>query len=95
MEYFTKMIGDKGAKATFYLQTPNAEIDSTRKYPIVVIVPGGAYFWTSWREMEPVALDFLGKGFSCVVMEYATEGRDFTLKILTLLKRSSRLFPTL
>ena len=30
--------------------------------------------------MEPVALDFLGKGFSCVVMEYATEGRDFTLK---------------
>lgn len=93
MEYFTKMIGDKGAKATFYLQTPNAEIDSTRKYPIVVIGPGGAYFWTSWREMEPVALDFLGKGFSCVVMEYATEGRDFYTKNFDPTKEVVSAFP--
>lgn len=93
MEYFTKSIGDNGAKATFYLQRPNTEIDSTRKYPVVVVVPGGAYFWTSWREMEPVALEFLGKGYSCVVMEYATEGRDFYTKNFDPTKEVVSAFP--
>lgn len=77
MRYFSKKIGDKGAKATFYLQEPNKEIDVNRKSPVMIVVPGGAYLWTSWREEEPVALEFLGKGFSCVVAEYATEGLDF------------------
>ncbi|MBA1392535.1 alpha/beta hydrolase, partial [Lactobacillus sp. XV13L] len=77
MKYFKKSIGDNGAKATFYLQEPNEEIDINRKSPVMVIVPGGAYMWTSWREEEPIALEFLGKGFSCVVAEYATEGLSF------------------
>ena len=77
MKYFKKKIGNKGAQATFYLQEPNKEIDINRKSPVMIIVPGGAYMWTSWREEEPVALEFLGKGFSCVVAEYATEGLEF------------------
>lgn len=77
MKYFKKEIGENGAKATFYLQEPNKEIDINRKFPVLIIVPGGAYMWTSWREEEPIALEFLSKGFSCVVAEYATEGLDF------------------
>ena len=77
MKYFKKRIGNNGATATFYLQEPNKEIDINRKSPVMVVVPGGAYMWTSWREEEPIALDFLGKGFSCIVAEYATEGLDF------------------
>lgn len=77
MKYFKEKIGDNGARATFYLQEPNREIDIERKSPVMIVVPGGAYMWTSWREEEPVALEFLGKGFSCVVAEYATEGLDF------------------
>ena len=77
MKYFKKDIGDKGAKATFYLQEPNSEIDINRKSPVMIIVPGGAYMWTSWREEEPIALEFLSKGFSCIVAEYATEGLKF------------------
>ena len=77
MRYFEKKIGNNGANATFYLQEPNIEIDIERKSPVMVVVPGGAYMWTSWREKEPIALDFLGKGFSCVVADYATEGLEF------------------
>lgn len=77
MKYFKREIGDKGASATFYLQEPNKEIDINRKSPVMIIVPGGAYMWTSWREEEPIALEFLGKGFSCIVAEYATEGLSF------------------
>ena len=43
----------------------------------MIVVPGGAYMWTSWREEEPIALEFLGKGFSCIVAQYATEGLGF------------------
>lgn len=77
MKYFKKDIGNNGATATFYLQEPNMEIDKNRKFPVMVIIPGGAYLWTSWREEEPIALEFLSKGFSCVVAEYATEGLEF------------------
>lgn len=77
MKYFKKKFGNNGAEATFYLQEPNKEIDINRKSPVLIIVPGGAYLWTSWREEEPIALEFLGKGFSCVVAQYATEGIDF------------------
>lgn len=77
MKYFKKDIGENGAKATFYLQEPNKEIDINRKSPVMIVVPGGAYMWTSWREEEPIALEFLSKGFSCIVAEYATEGLEF------------------
>lgn len=59
MKYFTKSIGAYKATATFYLHEPSKEIDPNRKYPVMVVVPGGAYFWTSDRESEPVALTFL------------------------------------
>lgn len=77
MKYFKKDIGSNGANATFYLQEPNKEIDIKRKSPVMIIVPGGAYMWTSWREEEPIALEFLSKGFSCIVAQYATEGLEY------------------
>ncbi|MCZ3621685.1 alpha/beta hydrolase [Lactobacillus mulieris] len=77
MKYFNKNFGEVGASATFYLQEANKEIDINRKSPVMIIVPGGAYMWTSWREEEPIALEFISKGFSCVVAKYATEGLEF------------------
>ena len=77
MKYFKKNIGENGAEATLYLQESNKEIDINRKSPVMIVVPGGAYMWTSWREEEPIALEFLGKGFSCIVAQYATEGLSF------------------
>lgn len=74
MKYFEKKIGINGAFAKYYLQEPNIEIDPERKYPTIVICPGGAFMWTSFREDEPIALRFLAEGFSVVVVHYATEG---------------------
>lgn len=93
MKFFKKKIGDNGAQATFYLQEANSEIDINRKYPMMVIVPGGAYLWTSWREEEPIALEFLGKGFSCVVFEYATEGLAFYEEPIDYTKNPASSFP--
>ncbi len=76
MNYFEKKLDANGAYAKFYLQEPHPEIDAQRRYPTIVICPGGAYFWTSFREDESVALRFLSEGFHVVVVHYATEGRE-------------------
>lgn len=77
MKYFVKKLGINGGEAVFYIQEPSAEIQSDRKSPVMVIVPGGAYMWTSEREGEPIAAEYFAKGFSCAVVKYATEGRAF------------------
>ncbi|MFH6636623.1 alpha/beta hydrolase [Streptococcus suis] len=76
MNYFEKKLSIDGSYAKYYFQEANEEIDSTRKYPTIVICPGGAYLWTSFREDESVALRFLAEGFHVVVVHYATEGRE-------------------
>lgn len=38
--------------------------------PAVVVVPGGAYRFCSKREQEPVAFEFLQKGYNVFVLEY-------------------------
>ncbi|MGT2906285.1 alpha/beta hydrolase [Streptococcus dentiloxodontae] len=76
MIYFEQKIGTNGAYAKYYLQEPSEEIDEKRLYPTIVICPGGAYFWTSFREDEAVALRFLAEGFHVVVVHYATEGLE-------------------
>ena len=44
--------------------------------PMVIVVPGGAYRFVSHRENEPVATEFLAKGYHACVLEYlcSTEG---------------------
>ena len=76
MKYFEKPLDNNGSYAKFYLQEPNQEIDSDRRYSSLVICPGGAYFWTSFREDESVALRFLAEGFHVIVVHYATEGLE-------------------
>lgn len=40
------------------------------KRPAVIVVPGGAYSMVSKREGEPVAMEFLAKGFQVFVLTY-------------------------
>lgn len=47
--------------------------DETWKRPAVIVVPGGAYQITSKRECEPVALDFLSRGFQAFILHYQTQ----------------------
>lgn len=40
------------------------------KRPAVIVIPGGGYGFTSKREGEPVALEFLAKGFQAFILWY-------------------------
>lgn len=61
-------IGDSYAYLVPYLQP----IKYKEKMPTVIVCPGGAYFYTSRREAEPVANEFLAKGYNVFVLHYST-----------------------
>lgn len=44
--------------------------------PAVIIVPGGAYRFCSKREQEPVAFEFLQKGYNVFVLDYLCSPDD-------------------
>jgi len=74
MKYFTEKIGIKG-EVTYYLHEPSAEIKPSQKYPVMIVLPGGGYIWTSDREAEPIASEFYTKNYHAVVLKYSTEGK--------------------
>lgn len=61
-------IGEAYAYLVPYLQP----IQYQDKMPTVLVCPGGAYFYTSQREAEPVAHEFLAKGYNVFVLHYST-----------------------
>lgn len=60
-----------GGYLTCWVQQTPVEISSRRKRPGILILPGGAYHYTSPREAEPVALRFAAKGFAAFVLHYS------------------------
>lgn len=43
-----------------------------KKRPMILMCPGGGYEWTSDREAEPLAMQFLSMGFHAAVLRYST-----------------------
>jgi len=58
------------AHATFYGQE-YSEALMVKERPVVLISPGGGYAYTSDRESEIIALQFLAKGYHAVVVRYS------------------------
>jgi acetyl esterase/lipase len=54
-----------------YFQEEIPQIEQGRTRAAVLILPGGAYLYTSDRETEPVALRFAGLGFHVFVLRYS------------------------
>lgn len=54
-----------------YLRENDPEFNETSLYPGLLICPGGGYAYTSQREAEPVALEFLARGYQCFVLQYS------------------------
>ena len=54
-----------------YLQPDMAAFSPGRKWPAVLIVPGGGYEHVSEREAEPVALRYLSRGYQAFVLHYS------------------------
>lgn len=70
--YHSEQSGDKDIFFTAYMSSNSKEIEPGRKHPAVVICPGGAYIDLSEREGEPVAIEFMSKGFHAFVLQYST-----------------------
>jgi acetyl esterase/lipase len=70
-EYFNISKPD-GARGELAVYIPNRmeEYGSNRMRPAVLVIPGGAYRYTSEREAEPVALKFLTQGYCAFVLYY-------------------------
>ena len=70
-EYFGKQRGGvNGGYLTGYVRSPYPEIKPKAR-PAMLVLPGGGYGFLSEREGEPVALNFLSKGYSSFVLKYS------------------------
>lgn len=76
-------ITDNTAVLTAYLQDSGSEC-RIKERPGVIICPGGGYEFCSFREGEPVALEFLSKGYQVFVLEYSIAPDSFPTALLEL-----------
>ncbi len=71
----------QGGRLAVYALEPIQKVDPDRRFPAVLILPGGAYQWVSPREAEPVAMRFLSRGFSCFILEYSCAPSRFPVAL--------------
>lgn len=62
--------GARGGYLMTYVRCPYPEIKAKAR-PAVLVLPGGGYSFVSEREGEPVALEFVAKGYSAFVLYYS------------------------
>ena len=70
---------------TYFLDN-SPEMHPDKKRPVVVICPGGGYEMTSDREAEPVAMQFLARGFHAVILRYSVAPVRYPQALLQLAK---------
>ena len=61
---------------------PEAPDYPTRVRPAILVIPGGAYVFTSPREKECVALAFITKGFAAFTLEYSVAPVKFPAQLV-------------
>ena len=52
------------------------EQDPEWKRPALIVVPGGGYAMVSKREGEPIAVEFLARGFQVFILNYSVGGEN-------------------
>ena len=57
---------DKTSRAQFYILDTLPDEMKIQKRPIILICPGGGYHKVSYREGEPLAMQFFESGLSCM-----------------------------
>ena len=73
--------GTRDTILTTYVQN-NLEGVPARRRPAVIICPGGGYEYQSDRESEPIALEFLKRGYQAFILEYAVLEENETKGLL-------------
>jgi len=79
--FFSQEKGGDGGLLSVYALKPIEKVDPDRRFPAILILPGGAYSWVSPREAEPVAMRFLSRGFSCFVLSYSCAPSRFPVAL--------------
>ncbi len=68
---FFSLDTDQDPTLSCYILDPNNETDPNRKHPSILVIPGGGYHFTSEREAEPIALNYLSMGYNAFVLNYS------------------------
>ncbi len=59
-------------KVELFLQTNSGEIDQgQQKHPLLIVCPGGGYCYTSDRESDPIAMEFMMLGYHVAAVRYS------------------------
>lgn len=64
-----------------YLPDTSREVNPARRHPAILVLPGGGYAFTSDREAEPVALQFLARGYAAFVLRYSVAPACFPTQL--------------
>ena len=80
-ELYSQASRGTGGQLTVYALQPIPKVDPERRFPAVLILPGGAYQWVSPREAEPVAMRFVSRGFSCFILNYSCAPAHFPVAL--------------
>ena len=75
-------LGENGCNAYMDAYIPSVfenagQALATKKYPCMVVCPGGGYRFTSDREAESVAFQFVAEGYRAVVVRYSCAPHTF------------------
>lgn len=72
------------AELTVYSLDNSEEMDPNRVRPTVLVVPGGGYEFTSDREAEPIAIQYLASGFNAAVIRYSVSPARYPVALFQL-----------
>lgn len=62
---------ERNVTLTAYIPDISDEMPNTNVKPGVLVFPGGAYKFCSDREAEPVAFEFMAKGYNVFILRYS------------------------
>lgn len=65
-----------------YVNDKLEDVSMITSRPAVLICPGGGYRRVSPREFEPIAFNFLSKGYNTFVLDYSVDTKVFPQQIL-------------
>ncbi len=83
--FYYKPLKSTGAKLYTYILDNFEEIDSNRTRPLVLICLGGGYEFTSDREAEAVAVQYIARGFHACVLRYSVAPAEFPQSLCELM----------
>lgn len=69
------------ALLTVYARPPHSEESADKRRPALLILPGGGYSFVSEREREPVAVEWLKRGFNCYTLQYSVRPQRYPVQL--------------